>query len=103
VSKERRHGNSSAGNARGGGGHRADRESILNSGLTETIQSLNHQGGILSEPNVWDGNLADDFRGNLWPACSRALANAHTQLQELQRRLKTIHANIMRAGGNGPS
>ena len=48
-------------------------ESILNSGLTETIQSLNQQGGILSEPNVWDGNLADDFRGNVWPACSRAL------------------------------
>ena len=46
-------------------------ESILNSGLTETIQSLNQQGGILSEPNVWDGNLADDFRGNVWPACSR--------------------------------
>jgi hypothetical protein len=62
-SKERRHGNSSAGNARGGGGHRADREH-LNSGMTETIQSLNQQGGILSEPNVWDGNLADDLRGN---------------------------------------
>ena len=45
-------------------------ESILNSGLTETIQSLNQQGGILSEPNIWDGNLADDFRGNVWPACS---------------------------------
>ncbi len=78
-------------------------ESILNSGLTETIQSLNQQGGILSEPNVWDGNLADDFRGNVWPACSRALANAHTQLQELQGRLKTIHANIMQAGGNAPT
>jgi hypothetical protein len=53
-------------------------ENILNSGLTETMQSLNQQGGILSEPNVWDRNLADDFRGNVWAACWRALANAHT-------------------------
>jgi hypothetical protein len=55
-----------------------------------TIHSLNQQGGILSEPKLWDGNLADDFRGNVWLACSRALAHAHTQLQELQRRLQTI-------------
>jgi hypothetical protein len=52
-------------------------ESILYSGLTETIQSLNH------------------FRGNVW--------NAHTQLQKLHRRLKSIYAQIMQAGGNAPT
>lgn len=77
-------------------------ESILNSGLSETIQNLNTQGGILSEPNVWDGNLADDFRGHVWPSCSAALRDAHTQLLELQSKLKQIHANIMQAGGNAP-
>ena len=77
-------------------------EGILNGGLAETIQHLNQQGSILSEPNVWDGNLADDFRNNVWPSCSRALASAHTQLQDLQSKLKQIHANIMQAGGNAP-
>ena len=75
-------------------------ESILNSGLAQTIQNLNTQGGVLSEPNVWDGNLADDFRNNVWPSCSQALNNAHQQLQDLQTKLKAIHANIMEAGGN---
>lgn len=75
-------------------------ESILNSGLAQTIQNLNQQGQVLSEPNVWDGNLADDFRNNVWPACSRALSNAHTQLLDLQAKLKLIHQNIMEAGGN---
>jgi hypothetical protein len=36
----------------------------------------------------------------VWPACSRALGTAHTQLQELQVKLKQIHQNIMEAGGN---
>jgi uncharacterized protein YukE len=75
-------------------------ESILNSGLAQTIQNLNQQGTILSDPNVWDGNLSDDFRNNVWPACSRALTNAHTQLQDLQTKLRAIHQNIMEAGGN---
>jgi uncharacterized protein YukE len=75
-------------------------ENILNSGLTQTIQNLNQQGGMLSDPAVWDGNLSDDFRNNVWPACSQALNNAHTQLQDLQTKLKAIHANIMQAGGN---
>lgn len=75
-------------------------ESILNSGLSTSIQNLNSQGSVLSEPNVWDGNLAQNFRTNVWPACSRALANAQTQLQDLQVQLKAIHAQIMEAGGN---
>jgi uncharacterized protein YukE len=78
-------------------------ENILNSGLTETISSLNTQGQILSEPNVWDGNLADDFRQNVWPACHSALRDAYRQLQDLQGKLKQIHANIMQAGGNAPN
>ena len=77
-------------------------ESILNSGLAETIQNLNNQGTTLSDPNVWDGNLSDDFRQNVWPACRTALRDAHTQLLELQGKLKQIHANIMQAGGNAP-
>ena len=78
-------------------------ESSRNSGLTGTIHSLNQQGGILSEPKLWDGNLADDFRDNVWLACSRALAHAHTQLQEPQRRLKTITpSSCRRVATRGP-
>ena len=75
-------------------------ETILNNGLAQTIGQLKTQGGNLSEPNIWDGGLAVEFRSNIWPQCSSALDNAQRQLQELQTKLQQIHGNIMAAGGN---
>jgi hypothetical protein len=75
-------------------------QTILNDGLTNTIGQLKTQGTTLSEPNVWDGQLALEFRGTIWPQCSAALDNAHRQLLELQQKLQQIHQNIMAAGGN---
>jgi hypothetical protein len=75
-------------------------QNILNGGLAETIGQLKTQGSLLSEPNVWDGALASEFRGTIWPACSQALDSAQTQLQELHQKLQQIHQNIMAAGGN---
>jgi hypothetical protein len=74
-------------------------QTILSSNF-EGITDLNNLGQTLSEPNVWDGNLASDFRNNIWPSCHTALTNALTQLQELQTKLNTIQGNIMTAGGN---
>ncbi|MCU4184692.1 hypothetical protein K6U06_10000 [Acidiferrimicrobium sp. IK] len=75
-------------------------ENILNNGLTQTITDLDTQGKTLSEPNVWDGNKADDFRNNVWPSVQHALQSATQQLQELQGKLQGIHHDIMAAGGN---
>lgn len=75
-------------------------QQILNSNFEGTISDLNNLGQELSDPSVWDGNLASDFRGNIWPSCHSALTNALSQLQELQTKLNTIQTNIMSAGGN---
>ena len=42
-------------------------QSIINGGFTDQISQLDAQGQILSDPNVWDGPLADQFRGTTWP------------------------------------
>jgi hypothetical protein len=75
-------------------------QTILNNGLAQTIGQLKSQGTNLSEPNVWDGQLAMEFRSSIWPQCSAALDSAQTQLQELHQKLQQIHQNIMAAGGN---
>ena len=75
-------------------------KSILDGGLQQTIQTLNRLGTTLSDPNVWDGQLADSFRSQIWPECKSSLENTQRELNELQQKLQTIAQNIMQAGGN---
>ncbi|MBO0731266.1 MAG: hypothetical protein J2P57_18560 [Acidimicrobiaceae bacterium] len=75
-------------------------QNILNGQFIGSIQQLENQGQTLSEPNVWDGNLAQQFRSDTWPQTSSALKNAHTQLIQLQQELNKIAENIFHAGGN---
>lgn len=74
-------------------------QAIINGGLLEQIQSLDAQGQRLSDPNVWDGQLAAQFRGT-WPETKRALDTMRTQLEELRAQVEAINRNIMTAGGN---
>ncbi|MGN6198178.1 pyrophosphorylase [Humibacter sp.] len=74
-------------------------QSIINGGLTDQISALDAQGKILSEPNNWDGPLAETFRNDTWPSTNTALKNAIQKLDELHRELKTISTNIFTAGG----
>ena len=74
-------------------------QSIINGGFTEQITSLDGQGKILSDPNVWDGPLAAQFRGSVWPETKTALDKAKTQLDELRTQLDQIAQNIHAAGG----
>jgi uncharacterized protein YukE len=75
--------------------------SIINSGLTDQIQQLNSQGQVLSDPNVWDGPLAGQFRGDVWPQTKSALDRTHQSLEELRVQVERINEDIMRAGGGG--
>jgi len=75
-------------------------QSILNGPFLNSITQLETQGTTLSEANVWDGNLAQQFRTDTWPNCRSALQRAHTQLGELQTELHKIATNIFAAGGN---
>lgn len=74
-------------------------QSIVSTGLTDQISQLNTEGTRLSQPDVWDGPLAEQFRGDIWPSTKAALDKARSELEELQRKLQTIAQNIMSAGG----
>ena len=75
-------------------------QAIINGGLTEQITRLDAQGKVLSSPDVWDGQLAAQFRDATWPQTKSALDKAKTELDELREQLQRIAQNIMTAGGN---
>lgn len=74
-------------------------QNIINGGLTDQINQLNTQGQTLSDPNVWDGPLAERFRSQTWPETRQALEKAKTELEELRQQLQQIATNIFTAGG----
>jgi uncharacterized protein YukE len=74
-------------------------QAIINGGLSEQIARLDSQGKILSDPNVWDGPLAQQFRDQTWPETKSALDRAHQELDQLRTQLQRIAQNIMTAGG----
>lgn len=74
-------------------------QEIINGGLTEQIAALDAEGQKLSEPNNWDGPLAEQFRGSTWPETKSALEKAKTELDELHQQLQKISTDIFTAGG----
>lgn len=68
--------------------------------LVSQIKAITNMCQTLSDPNVWDGNLASQFRGDWWPQRRTALMNAQKALEELQQQADQINRNIMSAGGN---
>lgn len=74
-------------------------QAIINGGFTDQISQLDAQGKTLSDPNVWDGPLAERFRSSTWPETRMALDKARTELEELRGQLSQISQNIMTAGG----
>ena len=74
-------------------------QSIIGGGLTDQISQLDAQGKQLSDPNVWDGPLAEKFRSGTWPETRAALEKARSELEELRGQLHQISTNIMSAGG----
>ena len=75
-------------------------QSIIGGGLTDTLRQLDAQGRQLSDPNIWDGALASEFRGSVWPETKTALDKMVQQLEELRGKVEVINQNIMSAGGN---
>lgn len=75
-------------------------QAIIDGGFSEQITNLDTQGQILSDPEVWDGPLAAQFRDSTWPETRTALTTAKTQLEELRAQLSQIAENIFSAGGS---
>ena len=74
-------------------------QSIINGGFTDQITQLDAQGRTLSDPNVWDGPLAERFRGSTWPETKSALDKAKEELEQLRDQLQRISTDIFSAGG----
>ncbi len=74
-------------------------QSIISGGLADEIQKLDSEGRTLSQPDVWDGPLASQFRDSIWPETKSALDKAKQELDDLRDQLDKISADIMRAGG----
>lgn len=74
-------------------------QSIVNGPLLDQINALNREGTTLSNPAVWDGNLAQQFRST-WPTTNQNLIRVKQSLEELRQRVALINQDIMRAGGN---
>ena len=73
---------------------------IIKGGLSDQIAALDREGKNLSTPEIWDGNLATQFRSQIWPDTHKALNDAKVALEELRSKLDVINRNIMTAGGN---
>jgi uncharacterized protein YukE len=74
-------------------------QSVVNGPLLDQISALNREGQLLSDPNNWDGRLAQDFRAT-WPQTHQQLLRVKESLEELRQRVQQINVNIMQAGGN---
>ncbi len=74
-------------------------QSLINGDLMTQIQQLDAQGKILSQPDVWDGPLAQTFRSSTWPETKSALDKCQQELEQLRQQVQTISTNIMTAGG----
>jgi uncharacterized protein YukE len=73
--------------------------STLNGGLEGAISSLNTEGTTLSDPNVWDGAKAEQFRDQ-WADTSGKLKATQDALAALHQQIDGINKDIMTAGGN---
>ena len=76
-------------------------QQIINGGLTDQISQLDSQARVLSDPNAWDGPLAQQFRADTWPQTHAALERVKQELIDLQAQLQQISTNIFTAGGGG--
>jgi len=73
-------------------------QQILSGSLTGDLRQLQQLGATLSAPTEWDGPRAQQFRA-AWPNQSRALQQAITNLETLQKQAQQVVQNIMSAGG----
>ena len=67
-------------------------QSIINGGFTDQISALDAQGRVLSDPNIWDGPLAAQFRGSTWPETKAALDKAKEELEQLRGDIDDSHS-----------
>jgi hypothetical protein len=73
--------------------------SIITNQMPALITQLNSTGQQMSDPNNWDGPLAQRFRGEVWPQAKGDLDKMRSSLESLQQSVQKILSNISAAGG----
>jgi hypothetical protein len=74
-------------------------QQLLNGGLVDQMELLNRQGQVLSDPNLWDGNLAQQFRYE-WPQHQQALRRTQETFQQLRMLVERAQQNMALTGGD---
>jgi hypothetical protein len=72
---------------------------VIEQGLVEQLTTLDQAAARLSDPNVWDGPHAVQFRG-VWGEVAPRLEAARTDLADLRHRIDAICGDILAAGGS---
>ena len=73
---------------------------VIEQGLVDQLGALNQAASRLSDPNVWDGPHAVQFRQS-WSEVAPRLEQARVDLADLRNRIDAICGEILVAGGSG--
>ena len=71
----------------------------IESGLDQQLRDLEQAAGRLSDPNVWDGPHAQQFRG-MWTDIAPRLRQAQADLAQLRQWVQSVAGSILAAGGS---
>jgi len=72
---------------------------LITGEFASAIVKLNKHGQTLSDPNHWDGPLAQRFRNEVWPQAKGDLDKLQHSLHDLQGQVQRILTAIDKAGG----
>lgn len=75
-----------------------DLANLITGELQGTVTKLRDQGVVLSDKKNWDGGLATQFSGTVWPGVESALTTMLTQLKDLQEAIASVNRGIAAAG-----
>lgn len=70
----------------------------IESGLDEQLTALEAAAARLSDPNVWDGPHAQQFRG-MWQEIGPRLRQAQADLAQMRHWIQSVADSILAAGG----
>jgi len=73
-------------------------KNLLNGDFSASLTTLKGQGETLSNPEVWDGMKATQFRNETWPGAKSALDDLLASIQAMQAQIESITTNIFLAG-----
>jgi hypothetical protein len=74
---------------------------LVHGSLVPQVQQILQAGRALSNPQVWDGPEAAQFRTGQWPTWTTRLNGVLLELEKLDAHAQQVIADIVRAGTQG--